>query len=55
MKDYIFILDNQIEAEEIIIEASGMMDAFMKAKELQRKRKIDKKSNVNLLFKGISY
>jgi hypothetical protein len=55
MKNYIFLLDNQIESKKISIEAAGMMDAFIKAKEVQKKKNIDKKLKVNLLFKGITY
>lgn len=55
MKDYIFVLGDPLESEEIIIEASGMMDAFKKAKDVQKKKSIEEISKVNLIFKGIIY
>lgn len=53
MKDYIFILDNEIDPQEIVIEATGMMDAIKKVKDLQRQKNIS--SQAKILFKGIVY
>ena len=55
MRDYVFILDNEKETKKITIEASGMMDAFLKAKDFQKKKSEDKKSQVNLHFQGVIY
>jgi len=53
MKDYIFILDNDIEPQEIVIEATGMMDAIKKVKDFQRQKNIGNQAKIH--FKGIVY
>lgn len=53
MKDYIFILDYDMEPQEIIIEATGMMDAIRKVKDFQRQKELG--SQAKILFKGIVY
>ncbi|MCM3116506.1 hypothetical protein M3610_14480 [Neobacillus sp. MER 74] len=55
MKEYIFLLEEPVGTREIKILASGMMDAFKKAKEFQKNIVHETKSKVNMMLKGVRY
>ncbi|MCM3728967.1 hypothetical protein M3226_25325 [Neobacillus cucumis] len=55
MKEYIFLLEEPVGTKEIKILASGMMDAFKKAKEFRKNIVQDTKLKVNLILKGVRY
>ncbi|MEY2196181.1 hypothetical protein AB7942_26110 [Neobacillus sp. BF23-41] len=55
MKEYIFLLEEPVGTREIKILASGMTDAFKKAKEFRKNIVQDTKLKVNMILKGIKY
>ncbi|MED1467542.1 MULTISPECIES: hypothetical protein [Bacillus] len=55
MRQYIFLLDEPVGPREIKIEASGMMEAFKKAKEFRKKIMENTKKNVDMIFKCVKY
>jgi hypothetical protein len=55
MKEYIFLLEEPVGTKEIKILASGMMDAFKKAKEFRKNIVHDTKRNVDMMLKGVRY
>ena len=55
MREYIFLLEEPVGTREIKILASGMMDAFKKAKEFQKNIVKDTKLKVNMILKGVRY
>lgn len=55
MKEYIFQLEEPVGTREIKIIASGMTDAFKKAKEFRKNIVQDTKLKVNMILKGIRY
>lgn len=55
MKEYIFLLDEPIGPREIKIVASGMMEAFKKAKEFRKSIAQNSKLNIDMMLKGIRY
>ncbi|MBT2734881.1 hypothetical protein QF028_002630 [Neobacillus sp. B4I6] len=55
MKEYIFLLEEPVDTKEIKILASGMMDAFKKAKEFRKNIVQDTKLKVNMILKGVRY
>ncbi|TWD96517.1 hypothetical protein FB550_111177 [Neobacillus bataviensis] len=55
MKEYIFLLEEPVRTREIKILASGMMDAFKKAKEFRKNIVQDTKLTVNMILKGVRY
>jgi len=55
MKEYIFLLNEPVEPREIKIIASGMMEAFKKAKEFRKNIIQSTKINVDMMLKGIRY
>lgn len=55
MKEYIFLLEEPVGTREIKIIASGMTDAFKKAKEFRKNIVHDTKLKVNMILKGVRY
>jgi hypothetical protein len=55
MKEYIFLLEEPLGTKEIKILASGMMDAFKKAKEFRKSIVKDTKVKVDMILKGVRY
>lgn len=55
MKEYIFLLEEPVGTREIKILATGMTDAFKKAKEFRKNIVKDTKLKVNMILKGIKY
>jgi hypothetical protein len=55
LKEYIFLLEEPVGSREIKILASGMMEAFKKAKEFRKSIVQDTKRNVDLILKGVRY
>ncbi|MFL6561499.1 MAG: hypothetical protein ACJ8MO_36015 [Bacillus sp. (in: firmicutes)] len=55
MKEYIFLLEEPLGTKEIKILASGMMDAFKKAKEFRKSMVKDTKVKVDMILKGVRY
>ncbi|MBT2656092.1 hypothetical protein J7E81_12790 [Bacillus sp. ISL-18] len=55
MKEYIFLLEEPVGSREIKILASGMLEAFKKAKEFRKNIVQDAKSNVEMMLKGVRY
>jgi hypothetical protein len=55
MKEYIFLLEEPVENREIKIRASGMAEAFKKAKEFRKNIVQDTKVKVNMMLKGVRY
>ncbi|MEH7097399.1 hypothetical protein [Neobacillus vireti] len=55
MKEYIFLLEEPVGTREIKILASGMMEAFKKAKEFRKNIVQDAKINVDMMLKGVRY
>lgn len=55
MKEYIFILEEPVGTREIKIIASGMMEAFKKAKEFRKSIVLDTKVKVDMMLKGVRY
>jgi len=55
MKEYIFLLDEPVNPREIKIKASGMMEAFKKAKEFRKNFIQDARTNVDMMLKGVRY
>jgi hypothetical protein len=55
MKEYIFLLEEPVGNREIKIIASGMMEAFKKAKEFRRNIFQDTKVKVEMILKGVRY
>ncbi|MRH41653.1 hypothetical protein GH741_03070 [Aquibacillus halophilus] len=57
MKQYIFVVNKpkQLDSKEIIIDATGMLDAFNQAKELKLKEMKESKSKIDLKLKGTIY
>ncbi|MDR4947294.1 hypothetical protein [Neobacillus cucumis] len=55
MKEYIFLLKESVGTREIKILASGMMEAFKKAKEFRNNLVQNSQLNVDLMFKGVVY
>ncbi|MEC1525327.1 hypothetical protein P9D43_25345 [Neobacillus niacini] len=55
MKEYIFLLEEPLGNKEIKIIASGMTEAFRKAKEFQKNIVRETKSKVNMILKGVRY
>ncbi|SMQ78512.1 hypothetical protein SAMN05444673_3475 [Bacillus sp. OV166] len=55
MKEYIFLLEEPVGTREIKIFASGMMDAFKKAKEFRKNIVQGTKLKVNMILKGVRY
>ncbi|MGG3471454.1 hypothetical protein ABES02_28800 [Neobacillus pocheonensis] len=55
MKEYIFLLEEPVGTREIKIIASGMTDAFKKAKAFRKNIIQDTKLKVNMILKGIKY
>lgn len=55
MKEYIFLLEEPVGTREIKIIASGMMDAFKKAKEFRKNIVQDTKVKINMILKGVRY
>ncbi|WP_157406142.1 hypothetical protein [Neobacillus drentensis] len=55
MKEYIFLLEEQVGTREIKIIASGMMEAFKKAKEFRKSIVQDTKVKVDMMLKGVRY
>lgn len=55
MREYIFLLDEPVGPREIKITASGMMEAFKKAKEFRKKIVQSSKINVDMMLKGVRY
>jgi|1185.fasta_scaffold489514_2 hypothetical protein len=55
MKEYIFLLEEPVGSREIKILASGMMEAFKKAKEFRKSIVQDTKRNVEMILKGVRY
>jgi hypothetical protein len=55
MKEYIFLLEEPVGNKEIKIIASGMTEAFKKAKEFRKNIVQDTKLKVNMILKGVRY
>ncbi|MDQ1003497.1 hypothetical protein QFZ28_003897 [Neobacillus niacini] len=55
MKEYIFLLEEPVGNREIKIIASGMTEAFKKAKEFRKNIVQDTKLKVNMMLKGVRY
>ncbi|MDR7236545.1 hypothetical protein G6549_25870 [Bacillus sp. MM2020_1] len=55
MKEYIFLLEEPVGTREIKIIASGMMEAFKKAKEFRKSIVQDTKVKVDMMLKGVRY
>jgi hypothetical protein len=55
MKEYIFLLEEPLGTREIKILASGMTDAFKKAKEFRKNIVQGTKLKVNMILKGVRY
>lgn len=55
MKEYIFILEEPVGSREIKIIASGMMEAFKKAKEFRNNIVKETKVKVDMMLKGVRY
>lgn len=58
MTQYVFSYetsDSKTEAWEESIEAKGMTEAFLKAKELQEKFSIEKKTGIIVKHRGVKY
>lgn len=55
MKEYIFLLEEPVGTKEIKIIASGMTEAFKKAKELRKTIVQNTKLKVNMILKGVRY
>jgi hypothetical protein len=55
MKEYIFLLEEPVGTREIKIIASGMMEAFKKAKEFRKNIVQDTKIKVDMILKGVKY
>jgi hypothetical protein len=55
MKEYIFLLEEPLDNKEIKIIASGMAEAFKKAKEFRDNIVQHTKSKVNMILKGVRY
>ncbi|WP_165763751.1 hypothetical protein [Halalkalibacter urbisdiaboli] len=58
MKQYIFFSDvdrKNVPCQEYIIEASGMMEALLKAKEMKASLEAESSSQIKLQFKGVVY
>lgn len=55
MKEYIFILEEPVGTREIKIIASGMMEAFKKAKEFRNNIVKETKVKVDMMLKGVRY
>jgi hypothetical protein len=55
MKEYIFLLEEPVGNREIKIFASGMTEAFKKAKESRKNIVQDTKIKVDMILKGVRY
>ena len=55
MKEYVFVLEEPVGNREIKIIASGMMEAFKKAKEFRKNIVQDTKVKVDMILKGVRY
>ncbi|MDC3417468.1 hypothetical protein [Aquibacillus salsiterrae] len=55
MTQYIFVVDKLVDSTEIKVEATGMMDAFHKIKEIRNKIMEETSSIINIRFKGVLY
>ncbi|MEH7501538.1 hypothetical protein V7152_05735 [Neobacillus drentensis] len=55
MKEYIFLLEEPVGTKEIKIIASGMMEAFKKAKEFRKNIVQDTRIKVDMILKGVRY
>ncbi|MDL4840206.1 hypothetical protein [Aquibacillus rhizosphaerae] len=55
MNQYIFLLREPVGPKEVMIEATGMLDAFNQAKELLSKTMRETSSQIEIQFKGIVY
>ncbi|WP_160723672.1 hypothetical protein [Bacillus sp. USDA818B3_A] len=55
MKEYIFVLEEPVGKREIKIIASGMMEAFKKAKEFRKNLVQETKVKVDMILKGVRY
>ncbi|WP_161568211.1 hypothetical protein [Anaerobacillus alkaliphilus] len=58
MKKYIFfyrISKSNDQYQEYMVEAAGMMEALVKAKEMKDKIETETLSNIQLQFKGVVY
>ncbi|MDF2790195.1 hypothetical protein ABC255_17480 [Neobacillus sp. 3P2-tot-E-2] len=55
MKEYIFLIEEPVGTKEIKIIASGMTEAFRKAKEFRKNIFKDTKLKVNMILKGVRY
>jgi hypothetical protein len=55
MKEYIFLLEEPVGNKEVKIIASGMTEAFKKAKALRKTIVQDTRLKVNMILKGVRY
>lgn len=57
MKQFIFLIyqNNNKDAQEVIIEATGMLDALKKIRLYKSKLEAETFSRVEIQFKGIAY
>ncbi|MGM0877559.1 MAG: hypothetical protein ACQEWV_23180 [Bacillota bacterium] len=55
MKQFVFLIDTGSETSEHKINATGMIDAVNRIKDIKNRLKKDSHSNLKIKFKGVIY